>query len=116
MTKNKILEKLDSKFPSPHDNSQDVLIYKNPSNLEMQSVKSKTDYDELRGLINVNSVYIWDANLATHTEVEQFLNISSTNRFLILADGSILNADERPFPNLNEVPLLKRMLQKYNSF
>jgi len=109
MPENKVLEKINSKFPSPYDSSKDVLIYKNPSNLEMQLTKSKTSFNELRGLIEVHAVYIWDANLATHNDVEKFLNIIPTARFLIEQDGSCISADEN---DLNfDHPMLKRMLK-----
>jgi RIO-like serine/threonine protein kinase len=104
-----ILEKLDSKFPSPYDPSQDVLIYKNPSGLEMQSIKSKTTFNELRGLVHVNAIYIWDANLAIHKDVANFLNITPTANFIITDENECISADDKIL-DLN-LPMLKRMLK-----
>lgn len=50
-----------------------ITILKNPSPREMDRLLSKSQHGELRGLLD-NDLYVWDAELATHTEVARAIS------------------------------------------
>jgi hypothetical protein len=86
---------------------------KNPNFLEMSSIKNKTNYKELRGLlVGGISVYIWDANLATYGDVIALLDeYTDFNSFIVDQDNTLLAADPNTDINkLYTIPMIKRML------
>jgi hypothetical protein len=117
MKRAEIYEKVDFKFDSPYDRSQQVKIFKNPSHLEMLAVKNQTEYKELRGLlVNNIVVYIWDANLATHGDVQALLpNDYTYTAFIIGDDDSLISADPKTNLETLQKNLMIRRMMNYKS-
>ena len=57
-----------------------VKVWKNPSGRELIAIADNLGHD-LRGLLNGNDVYVWDAMLATHDRVANYLSLSSPLAF-----------------------------------
>jgi hypothetical protein len=110
-----ILEKVEVQFPSPYDAHAQVRVFKNPNYLEMHHALMKSSFLELRGLVyNLNVVYVWDANLATHDDVIQVLALPEGVfwRFLLDDSDQIISAD--PTASQEEIMqsgMIKRMLK-----
>ena len=105
-----LYEKVYFSFPSKYDKSKEVHVFKNPNNPEMNAALSKTKFNELRGLLVGNVVYVWDANLSIHDEVQELLGIEDAKKFIIV-DDILIPAEEKD----NEEfflsnPMIKRML------
>ncbi len=119
MRAQQILEKLDFEFDSPLDPSYKVRVYKNPNHAEMESVRGKTTFDELRGLVfGDNVVYVWDANLATHDDLIDALAIDTapSMRFIIGPDGELISAEPSvSIERLMASPMMRRMMTKRSS-
>ena len=109
MKYNDSVEKIHFKFNSPYDQSREVLVYKNPNNPEMKNALHKTSFNELRGLLVGNAVYIWDANLATHSDVTRILDLEDTKNFIISGD-TLLSADLTSEEYFLSKPMIKRMM------
>lgn len=91
-----ILEKIDTQFASPRDASVWVRVYKNPSYVEMNQVRSRSSFNELRGVVhNQNVVYVWEANLATHADVMQVYDLTNAQvmKFILDDQDQIVSAD-----------------------
>lgn len=96
MKVNQIIEKIEFRFPSPIVQEFTVNVHKNPNADEMQAAKSKSSGNELRGLLIGNAVYIWDANLALHANVLEYLEVPDNikiHSFIITENGTIIPAD-----------------------
>ena len=52
MKAKQILEKVHYSFQSKYDSSKDVNIHKNPNNPEMEALLQKTEFNEVRGLLD----------------------------------------------------------------
>ena len=115
MNLNQLLEKIDTKFASPYDSGQTVNVFKNPNRPEMENAKSKSTFNELRGLVyNKTVIYIWDANLATHDDVISVLSLPDGIiwRFILGSDNIVVNADPNcSDSDINDCPMIKRMLK-----
>lgn len=107
-----ILEKIHFKFPSPYDNSRDVIVIKNPNDAEFNHLLSKSLHRELRGITNSNVVYIWDANLATHNDVINMIDNTVDIGKFIISDSELLNSDEyKDDDYFANHKMIKRMLK-----
>lgn len=67
----------------------DIVILKNPTPREMRSLLGKSEYNELRGLLD-DDLYIWDAALATHSDIANALKIDGSDLH-ITEDGVDVN-------------------------
>lgn len=105
-----VIEKIHSKVASKWDPTKEVLIFKNPSNLEMMSIKGKTINGELRGLLVGGAVYIWDADLALHDDISSELALDANSKFIIDIDAEYINADNVD-NDVSGHPMMKRMLR-----
>lgn len=115
MKLDQIVEKIEFKFPSPFAQGFDVNVHKNPNALEMQAVKSRSSANELRGLLVGNAVYIWDANLALHSTVCEYLNVPKdvkVHSFIIDEENNLMPADYSTTEELLWAsPMIKRMMK-----
>ena len=111
-----LLEKIEITFTSPYDLSRNVNVFKNPNYFEMNAARSKTAFNELRGIVyNKNIVYVWDANLATHDDVVKILALpeGAIWRFIIDGDDVITNADQTASDNdIASSSMIVRMLKR----
>ncbi len=64
----------------------DILILKNPTKGELQRLKAKSQFGELRGMLD-NELLVWDAEVATHGDVSKFFNVDGSD--LHLEDGGV---------------------------
>lgn len=56
-------------FKTQYGGSVDeIVILKNPSKAEVEKLRKSSQYGDVRGLLD-NDLYVWDAELATHSEV-----------------------------------------------
>lgn len=110
-----IVEKIEFSFPSPFATGFDVKVHKNPSAPEMNLAKSRSSANELRGLLIGNAVYIWDANLALHTTVLDYLKVPTNVKvmtFIIDEDANLMPADYNTTEEqLWAVPMICRMMK-----
>lgn len=115
MKLHQITEKIEFSFPNPLAKEFDVNVHKNPNSTEMQAAKSRSSADELRGLLIGNAVYVWDANLALHANVLEYLDIPGdvkVRSFIIDNDGTIMPADySTTETELWASPMIKRMMR-----
>lgn len=113
MNKKVVIEKIDFSFPSPYSEFT-VNVFRNPSNAEYQHVKSKAVNNEIRGLLVGNVVYIWDGDLALHSDVIQLLDIDDdgVKRFIIDDRDEFINATMEPHDDgVPDHKMLQRMLR-----
>lgn len=110
MKANELVEKVDFKIPSPYAPEREVLVFKNPSSMEYRNLLAKTLYGEVRGITNGNVVYVWDANLATHTDILQYIENKVDIGKFIASVETIYSADEvKDDLFFNNHKMIKRM-------
>lgn len=114
MKLNQIVEKIEFSFESPFIQGYQVNVHKNPNSAEMQAARSKSSAGELRGLLIGNAVYVWDANLALHANVLEYLKVPDNikvNSFIIDDNGIIMPADySTTEEDLHVSSMIKRMM------
>jgi hypothetical protein len=54
-----------------------IEVLEKPTPKELLSFLRKTEYDEVKGLVTNDNVYLWDSNHATHHEVKKDLKLSN---------------------------------------
>lgn len=64
----------------------EILILKNPSRAQFAGLKARSEYGEIRGLLD-NDLFIWDGTDVTHSDVSRALHIDGSD--LHLNDGHI---------------------------
>ena len=110
-----IVEKIEFTFTSPFAQGFDVNVYKNPNSAEMQLAKSRSSANELRGLLIGNAVYVWDANLALHSTVLDYLDLPDNIKamsFIVDADNNLMPADYNTTEEqLWAYAMIKRMMK-----
>lgn len=112
-----ILEKIEFKFDSPFAAGEIVRVHKNPNAIEMKSARLKSAVKELRGVLIGNAVYVWDANVALHGHVLDYLEIPvggtvTPHCFVIDDDENIMPADY--VTTINDLwasPMIRRMMK-----
>lgn len=60
--------------------TNDVKVYRNSSNPELDTLISHSIYHELRGLLVQNEIYLWDSWVSTHQDVAQAIGLDYSNR------------------------------------
>lgn len=109
-----IIEKIEFSFPSPFAPEHTVRVHKNPSAPEQQQARTRSSSNELRGLVIGNAVYVWDANLALHSDILDYLQVPSDIKpmsFIIDADNNIMPADYTTTEKqLWDAPMIRRMM------
>lgn len=78
--------------PRYGDGVDEIVILKNPTRREVERLRAASQYGDVRGLLD-NDLYVWDAELATHSEVAETLKI----------DGSDLHM-EPDYVTVNDCP------------
>ena len=100
-----------------------VRTFKTPNPTQLENIINKTDYKELRGLIDDSGVHVWDAGKSTHHDMakELGLNYNIDNRLHITPakdDPGFYNVDFDDkwlkYENLNSNPKLKQLLNNNN--
>lgn len=111
MKSSEILEKIDFKFPSPYASDREVLVFKNPHYLEYMNLLSKTSLGEVRGITNGNVIYVWDANLAIHNDILEYIeNKVDIGKFMANSE-TVYSADEiKDDLFFNNHRMIKRMM------
>lgn len=71
---------------------KDVIVYKNPSQLDVREYSKKVT--QIRGTIKDNDLYIWDAYDATHYEIDKQLPGKYINSIMIIANGEDIELEQ----------------------
>ena len=94
MKTKEIYEHLEFQFPSWFDQSREAKIHKNPLRLEFLKLLNDSDFNELKGILNGNVIYIWDANLALHSHVLDLIQEKNNPAmFNIYSEGRLISTD-----------------------
>lgn len=59
----------------------EIVILKNPSKAEVERLRQRAKYREVRGLLD-NDLLVWDAEIATHSDVASALRVDGSDLHL----------------------------------